>query len=130
MPDAILIAKAVATSGLVAAAILLVCGWPRTRLRPQLIAAGWVLGVGCGFLAGCRVLGVELRPHWPLLESQDRLLIGIIPAAIAVEILAILLKRWLTWTLRGVLALGVGRFLLQESIYIADLAGPVTRDWI
>jgi hypothetical protein len=85
--------------------------------------------VGLGLVVGCGGLGV--RPHWPPREDQDRLLLLLLPAALAVEIAAAFPGRLarLAWPLRLVMAVGAAPLLLYNSSYLADLAGPGTREW-
>ena len=153
---AIDLAPPTAIAAAFAAIIFLFFGlpWRATRLRRT--AVGGVLGVGAGFFAGCWWLGV--RPHWPPREDQDRLLLVLFPAVIAVELVAALLKsekseiknseirpadvgisdfgfrfsklyRCSPWVLRLVIAAAAGLVLLHNSSYITDLSGPGTRQW-
>jgi hypothetical protein len=83
-----------------------------------------------GFFVGCcRLLG--RWPHWPPREDQDRLLLLVLPAVIVVELAAAIpwLPRWLAWLLRLAVAAGTARILLDNTSYVADLAGPGTREW-
>src|SRR5437763_601168 len=73
-----------------AALLLLLFGWPWGAPRTRKTAVGAVLSIGVGLLAGCWWLGV--RPHWPPLEDQDRLLLVLFPAVIVVELVAALIK--------------------------------------
>src|SRR5690348_8083974 len=127
MPDLALVLGSLAAAA--AAGVLLACAWPWRAAGPGRVAAGWVLGVGLGFFLGCRLLG--LWPHWPPREDQDRLLALLVPAVIAVELVAAFppVPRWLTWLLRLVVAGGAARVLLDDTSYLTDLAGPGTREW-
>jgi hypothetical protein len=129
MPDPILILEAGAAAGVVAAGLLLVCGWPWRTPRPVQAAAGSVLGVAVGFFLGSWLLGV--RPHWPPREDQDRLLFLLVPAVLGVELLAALAERlrWLAWLLRLLVAAGAARVLLHDTSYLTDLAGPGSSEW-
>ncbi len=100
MPDPMVVLLALGTAAVVAAAVLLLCGWPWRGPRPGRLAAGWVVGVGAAFYLGCRVLG--LWPRWPPREDLDRFLLLVLPAAVAVELLAAVPKvpRRLIWALR------------------------------
>jgi hypothetical protein len=145
MPDPLRIMTACAAAAAVAAVVLLVCAWPwwsPSRIRAAL---GAVLGTGAGFAIGCWRLG--LTPHWPPREDQDRFLLILLPAAIAVELLASIAgpssggaaqeanqgmqrtSRWMVLLLRLVVAAVAARVLLHNSGYLADLAGPGTRAW-
>jgi len=129
MPDPILLLRALAAAAVLAAAVVLLCGWPWRAPRPARAALGCVLGVGLGFCAGCWWLG--LRPHWPPREDQDRLLLLLFPAVIGVELVAAYLGRFrfLVWLPRLVVAAAAARVLLHNTSYLADLAGPGTREW-
>lgn len=129
MPDRVLILGAAVTAAVVAAALVLLGAWLGRAARPAWASAGGVLGVGLGFLTGCWVLGV--RPHWPPPEDQDRLLLILWPAAVGVELLAVVLGtfRGLVWVARVVVAAPAAWVLLYQSSYITDLAGPGSREW-
>jgi hypothetical protein len=129
MPDPIELLKAMSMAAAVAAAMLGIFGWPRRKEQPTWIDAGWVLGVTAGFILGCWAIGI--RPHWPPREDLDRLLALVIPAVLAVELVAAFPKvpRWLIWPFRMVIVAGSTRVLLHGSGYITDLAGPATSEW-
>jgi hypothetical protein len=129
MPDPLLILKACLAAALLAAAVLLFGARIGGKSHSAWRAASGALGTGLGFFVGCLLLG--LRPHWPPQEDQDRLLLVVIPAVIGVELVAAFTERlwWLGWFLRLVVAGSVARVLLHDSIYLADLAGPGTREW-
>jgi len=136
-------------AAVLAALLFFLFAWPWKSPRSKRTAVGGVLSVGVGFFAGCWWLGI--RPHWPPLEDQDRLLLILFPAVIVVEIAAALLQSkvrslnfangspdirvWnfrsigLPWLLRLVVAATAGRILLHDSSYITDLSGPSTRQW-
>jgi hypothetical protein len=129
MPDLLTLVKALTAAAMTAAAVLLLGGWPWRAPRPARASAGAVLGAATGLLAGCWMLG--LMPQWPPREDRDRLLLVLVPALVGVELLAALSGRlrWLAWLGRVVVALGAGRVLLHGTSYLADLAGPGTREW-
>jgi hypothetical protein len=129
MPDPLHILQVLAAVAALAAAIPLLCGWPWHSPRPARVSAGGVLGVGLAFFLGCWLLGFE--PHWPPREDQDRLLLVLLPAVVAVELAAAIpaLPLWLPWLLRLAIAAGAGRVLLHNTTYLSDLAGPGSREW-
>jgi len=129
MPDPILIVQSMAAAALTAAVVVLLARWPRQTFSSARGSAACVLGVGVGVLVGCWRLGI--RPHWPPLEDQDRLLIILLPAIVVVEFAAALLGRapYLAWLLRLIVAAAAARVLLHHSVYITDLAGPGSRLW-
>lgn len=125
MPEGVGVLKALAAAALVAAAAQLLFGFRRGQ---NLVwrGAGSVLAVGLGMLAGCACLGV--RPHWPPREDQDRLLLILLPAVMTVEMAAAGMGRWVRVP-RLAIAATAAWILLFGSVYLADLAGPGTREW-
>jgi hypothetical protein len=131
MPDPILFAQAMGLAFVAAAVLLGICSLLGRRgvNHATWTRVGWVLGVGAGFYGGCWLL--EVRPRWPPLEDQDRLLVFVMPAVLAVELLAAFPKvpRWLAWTLRLIVAGSGARVLLHGSSYLVGPAGPGTMAW-
>jgi hypothetical protein len=129
MPDYVLILEAAGAAAAWVAALGALGAWLGRAARPAWASAGGVLGVGIGFLAGCWVLGV--RPHWPPREDQDRLLLVLWPAAVGVELVAVVLGTFhgLVWAPRVVVASLAAWVLLYQSSYLADLVGPGSREW-
>jgi len=128
MPDPIVLLQALAAAA-VAAFITLLAGLPWRTSRPACASLACLLGTSLGLGIGCWILGV--LPHWPMREDQDRLLLGLLPAVLVVEVLAMFMSRapWLAWSLRLLVAVGAARLLLDGTVYITDLAGPETREW-
>jgi len=93
------------------------------------LALGEGLGIGIALLAGSGILGRWVR--WSLAESEDRLLLIVLPATIVAEVFAAFraVPRWLAWAVRFIVAAGVAPVLLFNSLYLADSAGPQTRLW-
>jgi hypothetical protein len=110
-----------------AAVFVLIFGWRRPA--PIWASAASVLGVALGYYAGVWLLGA--RPHWPPREDQDRLLFILFPAVIAIELIAAFAGRfrWLAWLPRLAVAALAARILLHDSTYLAESAGPGTREW-
>src|SRR5262245_36639641 len=129
MPDPVRILGALAAAAVLAGAAVLLCGWPWRKAHPTRTSLGGLLGVALGFVVGCWWLG--FTPQWPPREDQDRWLLVLFPAVVAVEVAAVFLKRlpWLAWLLRLAVAAGAARILLHNTSYLADLAGPGTREW-
>jgi hypothetical protein len=130
--------QAGAAAAALALLVLLVCGLPRRKPSPARASAGWVLGVAAGFYLGCRVLG--WAPRWPrrvqdLLrlpgDDQDRLVMLLLPAVLAVELVVALARppQWLAWMGRLAVAAGAAPLLLYNTVYLAELAGPGSRQW-
>jgi hypothetical protein len=111
-----------------AAAILVACAFLGRR-SAALVATGWVLGLAGGFYAGLFVL--DLNPNWPPREVHERFLFILFPACLAVELLVIWLHppKWFGWCLRLLIATATAPVLLYQTIYLADLAGPGSREW-
>jgi hypothetical protein len=107
MPDPILILKARSAAAIVATVILLISAKTWAKAGPAWRGASAVAGAGLGFFVGCLILG--MRPHWPPQEDQDRLLLIIIPAVIAVEVVAALSERFLVVGLVSSVDRGGGR---------------------
>lgn len=147
MPEPLLLAKVVALAAVLAGIVQLLVWWilgavgatalsndaqqpPRAGGLDQMrVAVGGALGVGIGFVAGAWALGQW--PHWPPTEDRDRFLAVLIPVAILVECLAALprVRPWLAWAMRFVLSAASAPILLYASTYLAELAGPGSREW-
>ncbi len=91
MPDPIRILQGLILSAAVAAAVVLIFGWPWRAPNQVRIRVGEVLGVGAGIWIGCRLFGVST--NWPLREDQDRLLCIVLPAVILLEFASAALGR-------------------------------------
>jgi hypothetical protein len=129
MLDTIRVLQALSISVAVAAAIVMLLGWPwraPNRVRARI---GGVLGGGGGIYVGCWWLGVS--PNWPPREDQDRLLFVLFPALIVVEAVVAFAARprWLPWLLRMAVAASAAPILLYGSSYISEPAGPGSREW-
>ena len=122
MPDPIVMGTAVVVAALVSGTVVLIVGWPWRAPRASRLQAGWVIGQCMGWVAGCWVLGV--RPHWPVREDLDRLLVVVLPIVLVVELVAICIRRspWLIWPLRVLVAGIAARVLLHGSIYLTGSA--------
>jgi hypothetical protein len=131
MPDPILMTQAMGLAFAAAAVMLgIYAGWGRRRAAdPIWIDAGWVMGLGVGFYAGCWVL--DIRPHWPPAEDLQRLLTIVVPAVLAVELLSAFprVPQWLAWVLRLAVAACLGRVLLHGSVYLAAPADAGSQTW-
>jgi hypothetical protein len=144
---------AAVVAALVSALLMLVFGWPWRATRPIRARVGGVVSVALGFAVGCWWL--DIRPNWPPQEDQDRLLFILLPAVIAIEILAALIEArfshlqseipssksedrassigfrvsGLAWLLRFLVAAAATPILLYGTTYVSDDAGPGTRQW-
>jgi hypothetical protein len=129
MPDPVLLLQSMATAAVLAAAVLLVLAWPWRKPHPTREPAGWALGTGAGLWLGVWWLGQW--PHWPPGDAAGRFLLVLVPAVVLVEVVAAFLRKrwWLPWLLRLGIALGAARLLLHNTVYVADLSGPGTREW-
>jgi hypothetical protein len=129
MPDPIRILEAMALAALVAAVFLLAFGFPWRAPSPARARIGGVLGTAGGILAGC--WWMDALPNWPPREDHDRLLLILLPAIAAAEIIiaAASRPRWLAWPLRLIVSAGAAPILLYGSSYVTDLTGPNSREW-
>jgi hypothetical protein len=129
MPDALLLLRATGSAAGAAAVLVLLFGIPWTKPQRVVVACGWVLGLALGFYLGAWLVGAW--PHLPPSDDQDRLLLILMPAAIAVELTAAILAHRVlhAWVLRLVLAGAAGNILLHGTSYLADLAGPGSAEW-
>ncbi len=127
MPDPLVMFKAMALAFLASACTFSLLVW-RKRSSPAWVSLGWTVGFAAGTALGLWQIGI--RPSWPPLEDRDRLLLLVLPAAVAAEFAAMVLSRKpLAWLLR-LFVLGLSaRVLLHQSSYLADLSGPGTREW-
>ena len=85
-----------------------------------------VLAIGLGLSLGCQVLQLPLS--WPPANGLDRFLTIVLPAVIAIELIAGFQRvpRWLAWILRMSLAAAIGRILLHGSVYLDGHRSPGT----
>jgi len=129
MPDPIRIFEAQAVTALLAAAIVLLGAWVKRWNRAVPASIPTLAGIAVGLLAGCWLLG--LVPHWPPREDQDRFLLIVLPAVIAVEMLAALASGWVkgVWLLRQVVAVGATPVLLYHSTYLNPSSGTAKAEW-
>ena len=129
MPNFVLMMQSLLLAAIVGGVVLLVIARSGANPAPWRLAAGWIGGLGAGIYAGCGLLGDW--PRWPPLEDRDRLLVILLPLALAVEFAAMLMqnRRWPAWLLRISLAAAVAPILLHNSAYLADLSGPGSAEW-
>lgn len=132
MPDPVLCLWGMCAAACASAIVVLVSGrLPRSGVSGRMDLAG-VIGIAVGLLAGYVVLG--FRPGWPPTNALGRFLLLLLPAAVAVELLAGLARgRWrsvagqgLVWSLRLTLAAVASRILLHGSVYLNESAGGWT----
>jgi hypothetical protein len=134
MPDPLPMVKAMGAAAIVAAVLMLLCGFPWRAPNPVRVRLGGVLGVGLGFFVGCWLLGQQ--PHWPTVQVRDRILLVLLPAVILVELVALLPSylAWLVWPLRLIVVAGAMPVLLQDSVYLKEGSGPeswtVQQTWV
>jgi hypothetical protein len=112
-----------------AAGALLLLGWPWRKPHPLRLAVGWVLGIGAAYYVGVWLL--DLWPDPPPWDDQQRFLIILLPAALAVELVATLSggRWWLAWPLRLAIAAGAARLLLHHTVYLEDLEETGSPRW-
>jgi hypothetical protein len=127
MGDPISILLAMAVAAAVAAAFVLLGGVPWRAPSPTRGAIAWALGIGVGFIAGSRVFG-EWRP---LAEDQGRLLFLVVPAAMLVDMLAVLprMPPWIVVGLRLLVCAFATRVLLDGTVYLQPPSATNPDGW-
>ena len=129
MPDPIFIALAASLAGITAAVVTAFAALPWKAPHHQRLSIGTLLGVASGFAVGCAVL--KVKPDWPIVEDQDRLLGLILPAVLIVEsiIAATKMPAWVTWGLRLIIACKMPRALLHGTVYLESPSGDGGLSW-
>ncbi|MGZ0172740.1 MAG: hypothetical protein ACKVHE_24635 [Planctomycetales bacterium] len=126
MPDPLLYLKAMSTSAIVSAIVVLAMArWWRSVGESWLNSA-CVLSIVLGLATGYYVLALRLA--WPPVNGLDRFLTVVVPAALAIEHLAGFQRvpSWLAWFLRTILAAAIPRILLHDSVYLSSADGQWT----
>src|SRR4051812_44555545 len=124
MPDwPLLLAASGAAAGLAASVALLTALASRGRASAW-AAVGGAAGAGGGFFLGGWLLSrwaITSRLRWPPAEDQDRFLLLLLPAAVATEALAALVRRprWAGVAVRLPVAAAAARVLLDGTTYLA-----------
>jgi len=120
MPDPVAILSAMAAAG--AATVLILLASSRFG-SSQGAAIGWPLAVGLGFVTGATMLG--FRPRGVLATDQERLLLLVVPLAVAVEGWIALKPMSITRMVlaRVCVALSSGPLLLLGSVYMTGGSG-------
>ena len=133
MPDPILMVKSATVAAVVAAAVLLATAWRRPPPAGGSLRFGYLLSIALGFYAGCWMLGLAVTWPPPAQAQQDidRLLLVLLPLSFIAELLAALPGRlhYLGWGMRSLVVIAATPILLDHSSFVADLAGPGTREW-
>lgn len=119
MPQPLVYLQAMAAAALVSALLVAML---RKALPP---ASSAILAAGLGLACGCLVLPIRIA--WPPVNGLDRFLTIIMPATIAVELVAssTRVSQRVGWLLRLGLAGVVARVLLHGSVYL----GPSREAW-
>ncbi len=93
------------------------------------MSLGWTWGVGLGFFLGCWAFG--FWPAWPPVGDRERWLTILLPATLIVGCLTAgtHMPGWWVWLPRLLLAAAATPILLFGTSYVADIAGPGTREW-
>jgi hypothetical protein len=129
MPDLMRMIEAMVGAAAAAAAVVWLIALPRVPHSPAQIAGSRILGSGVGFCLGLAVLG--FHPHWPPIEDQDRFLLLVLPSLLAVDLFGLIpgLRRGWVLLARVTVAAAAAPALLHGSTYLADVAGPGSREW-
>ncbi|NQV28712.1 MAG: hypothetical protein HQ518_30535 [Rhodopirellula sp.] len=122
MPDPLVYLKAIVTTAIVSTLVVLTMARWRRCSGMMWLNSSCVLGIAFGLSAGYRVL--EWRLVWPPMNGLDRFLTGVLPTALAIELVAgnPTVPRWLAWLLRIALAAATPRILLHGSVYLTGTA--------
>jgi hypothetical protein len=120
MPDPVALSRVMGIAAVIAAAIVLGCGWPWRAPRPARLALGWVVGIAAAVYTGCVLFDIRLR--WPPQEALPRFLLVLLPATVLIELLAAVprMPRWASTILRLLLAVAAPWVLLYGSKYLTD----------
>ncbi len=118
MPDPFLYLRATGAAAIVSAIVALAMlrrGADGDR-RANVASA---LAISFGLIAGYYVLSLHLT--WPPANGLDRFLTWILPAVVAIELVASIprVPTWATWLLRYCLAALLPRVLLHGSVYLS-----------
>jgi uncharacterized membrane protein len=72
-----------------------------------------------------------LAVHWPPKEALDRLMLILMPVALALELVAAFAGRfhWLAWLGRLAIAATAARILLHRIVYLTDFDPPDEKTW-
>ena len=126
MPDLLLYLKAMATSAIVSAIVVLAMARWRRPTDDNWLNSACGLSIVLGLATGYYVLAFRLA--WPPVNGLDRFLTVVVPAGLAIELLAGFQRvpSWLAWFLRTILAAAIPRILLHDSVYLSSADGPWT----
>lgn len=124
MPDPLLYLKAMATSAIVSAIVVLAMASWRRPSNVNGLNSACVVSIALGLASGYSLLGV--RFVWPPVNGLDRFLTVVVPAALAIELVAGMerVPPWLAWLLRTILAVAMPRIVLHNSVYLNSTDGP------
>lgn len=120
MPEPLLYLKATGAAAIASAMIVLAMVRMRRRANGTWVNAACVVGIGVGLSLGYRLL--SLRLAWPPANGLDRFAMIVVPAILAVELIAGVQRVpfWFAWVLRLTLATIVPRILLRGSVYLSN----------
>ncbi|MCA9147249.1 MAG: hypothetical protein H6823_03720 [Planctomycetaceae bacterium] len=119
MPEPLLYLKATGAAAIASAVIVLAMVGIRRPASGAWINSACVVGSGLGLALGYYLL--SLRLAWPPANGLDRFAMIVVPAILAVELIAGVpcVPCWVAWLLRLSLATLVPRILLHGSVYIS-----------
>ncbi|MDG2381590.1 MAG: hypothetical protein P8N76_07940 [Pirellulaceae bacterium] len=118
MPDPLLYLKAMIAASIVSAITMLTMVKLRRSASQTWLNSAAVLAIGLGLTVGYSVLA--FRWIWPPANGLDRFLTLVIPAVLAIELIAGFqqIPTWTAWVLRIILAGTIPRILLHGSVYL------------
>jgi len=123
MPDPLLYLESMGAAAIASAlCVLAMAAWRRPAGTTRFNAA-CVLAMCLGIVAGNSVLSLGMT--WPPANGLDRLMTVVIPAALAIELIAGIqrLPSAVAWFLRLGLAAATPRILLHGSVYLNGASG-------
>lgn len=122
MPEPLLYWKAMGIAFASSAIVVLAMLSLRRSIDEPWLNVASIFGIGFGLVTGYAVLALNLS--WPPRSGLDRLLIIVIPAVLAVELIAEFKRvpRLAAWLLRIGLSLATPRILLHGSVYFSTFS--------
>lgn len=118
MPDPVLYLKSMMIAAGASALLVLAFGWRRVPASSRRMNAICISGIGLGLALGYPVLLGSLR--WPPVNALGRLLMIVMPAVFAMELVTVFLRppAWCGSMLRIAFSMATARILLHGSVWL------------